>query len=58
MKDKDRGGLLQDQLVLSSTIVASRREVHSYLISVGYEYLGTLMMDDLFVRKDLNTPDR
>ena len=35
-----------------------RREVHEYLISVGYEYLATLKIDDLFVKKELNTPER
>ena len=35
-----------------------RREVHEYLTSVGYEYLTTLKIDDLFVKKELNTPER
>ena len=35
----------------------TRREVHTYLTSVGYDYVATLAVDDLFVRRDLNTPE-
>ena len=35
----------------------TRREVHIYLSSVGYDYVATLAVDDLFVRRDLNTPE-
>ena len=35
-----------------------RWEVHDFLLSVGYEYSGSLGGDDFFIRKDLNTPDR
>jgi len=35
----------------------TRREVHNYLSSVGYDYVATLAVDDLFVRRDLNTPE-
>ena len=35
-----------------------RWEVHNFLLSVGYEYSGSLGGDDIFIRKDLNTPDK
>ena len=35
----------------------TRREVHTYLTSVGYDYVATLAVDDLFIRRDLNTPE-
>jgi len=36
----------------------TRWEVHNFLLSVGFEYSGSLGGDDIFIRKDLNTPDR
>merc|ERR1719400_92337 len=36
----------------------TRWEVHDFLLSMGYEYSGSLGGDDLFIRKDLNTPDK
>lgn len=36
----------------------TRWEVHDFLLSVGFEYSGSLAGDDVFIRKDLNTPDR
>jgi len=36
----------------------TRWEVHDFLLSVGYEYSGSLGGDDIFIRKELNTPER
>ena len=35
-----------------------RREVHRYLASTSYDYVGSYNEDDLFIRKDLNIPSR
>merc|ERR1712130_531448 len=34
------------------------RDVHLFLDNNGFDYVGSLLVDDIFVRKDLNTPER
>jgi len=36
----------------------TRWEVHDFLLSVGFEYSGSIGGDDIFIQEDLNTPDR
>jgi len=36
----------------------SRRDVHMFLAEQGFDYAGSLLEDDIFIRKDLNVPER
>lgn len=36
----------------------TRREVHQFLISKGYDYVGSLFEDDIFILQELNVPER
>jgi len=36
----------------------SRRDVHMFLAEQGFDYAGSQLEDDIFIRKDLNVPER
>ena len=44
--------------LLFQVFPGSRRDVHLFMQEKGFDYVGSLFEDDLFIRKDLNTPER
>ena len=43
---------------LTQVFPGSRRDVHMFLAEQGFDYAGSLLEDDIFIRKDLNVPER
>ena len=44
--------------LLFQVFPGSRRDVHVFMLEKGFDYVGSLFEDDLFIKKDLNTPER
>ena len=44
--------------LLFQVFPGSRREVHVFMLEKGFDYVGSLFEDDIFIKKDLNTPER
>ena len=44
--------------LLAQVFPGSRRDVHMFLAEQGFDYAGSLLEDDIFIRKDLNVPER
>ena len=50
--------LLTSTSLLAQVFPGSRRDVHMFLAEQGFDYAGSLLEDDIFIRKDLNVPER
>ena len=44
--------------LLAQVFPGSRRDVHIFLAEQGFDYAGSLLEDDIFIRKELNVPER
>ena len=44
--------------LLLQVFPGSRQDVHVFMQEKGFDYVGSLFEDDIFIKKDLNTPER